>query len=204
MLSPEVTENLKWQLTRCSGCGSGALVQLREIRNDGLVSEKQIISFYPRADLSLPVPDDVPDKLRDEFQEAGLCISAGANRAGLAMLRSTIDRILVANGLIDGAICDRVERAKDLGLITCSRSALAHEYLNVMEDNLLHKNWRPVDTAVATAAHNFCLDLLKDFYHERGHVESVLLRAGILDIAGPNQGIQSDQPEARPRCETLS
>jgi hypothetical protein len=66
-----------------------------------------LIDFFPRSIRSLPIPKDVPDDIATEFKESELAGSVGAWRAASAMLRSTLEKTLKANGYLKGSWLQR-------------------------------------------------------------------------------------------------
>jgi hypothetical protein len=65
--------------------------------NDSL-STSTLEWFWPSALKNEKLPSNIPPEILNEFREAELCMSVGAWRAAAALLRSTLEKGLKANG----------------------------------------------------------------------------------------------------------
>lgn len=86
---------LIYKLLRCAGCGRGGLAKIH--LNNKYV-EGFLEDFLPYSVEHSAIPSGVPEGISKEFQEAELCASAKAWRAGSAMLRSVLEKTLKLNG----------------------------------------------------------------------------------------------------------
>jgi hypothetical protein len=82
------------------------------------VAAGTLAEVYPFPRDVAPLPSAVPPNVEAEYREAELCASAGAWRAGSAMLRSALEKALIANGYTKGKLEPRI--AAD-GVITAAR-----------------------------------------------------------------------------------
>ena len=90
-----------YTLMRCAGCGRGGLAK---VHCKDSFAQGELESFFPISIEHLNVPDDVPEDIKAEFREAELCASHGATRAASALLRSTLEKTLKANGYTTGTL----------------------------------------------------------------------------------------------------
>ena len=67
--------------------------------------------LLPRTVDSLSLPSAVPDGINREFREAEVCGSVEAWRGGSALLRSTLEKTLRANGYEKGNLAERIDQA---------------------------------------------------------------------------------------------
>jgi hypothetical protein len=166
-----------YHLMRCSGCGRGGLaaIHVHDRYMDGELGE-----FWPRTIDMLELPEEVPDDVQSEFREAELCASVGAWRAGSSMLRSTLEKTLLANGYDKGKLQEKIDRAATDGAITAARSKRAHENIRVLGNDVLHDEWREVTGEEFDQAHHYAQRIMEDFYDDRPSVEALLISKGRL------------------------
>src|ERR1700683_237748 len=95
---------VNYMLCKCPGCGHGALAVLRHAGNTGDPNPGRtyLESFHPFAGDAVPLPTKTPKDIQTEFREAELCAAAGASRAASALMRSTLEKTLKANGYTKG------------------------------------------------------------------------------------------------------
>jgi hypothetical protein len=126
----------------------------------------------------LQIPKGVPQGVQSEFKEAELCASVGAWRAASALLRSTLEKTLRANGYSKGSLAERINQASADGAITAARSKRAHEDIRVLGNDVLHDEWRDVTSDEFDQAHHYAQRILEDFYDDRPSVEALLIEKG--------------------------
>jgi hypothetical protein len=155
---------------RCAGCGRGAMsvVAFSDNKNQAL------IDFYPRSINSLIIPIDAPLDIKAEFREAEPTGSVGAWRAASAMLRSTLEKTLKANGYLKGTLASKIDEAASDGVITEARARRAHEDIRVLGNDILHDAWREVTQEEFDLAHKYTQRILEDLYDDRPSVEGLL------------------------------
>jgi Domain of unknown function (DUF4145) len=154
---------------RCAGCGRGGMVTYAQSNNS-----IALIDFYPVAIETLSVPEDVPQDIAAEFREAELTASVRAWRAGSAMLRSTLEKALKANGYSKGNLASKIDEAAADGAITESRAKRAHDDIRVLGNDVLHDAWRGVTQEEFDLAHKYTQRILEDLYDDRPSVEALL------------------------------
>jgi hypothetical protein len=120
------------------------------------------------------LPAAVPEGVVKEYREAELCASVEAWRAASALLRSTLEKALKANGYTSGSLRDKIDKASDDGVITSARRQKAHDDIRVLGNEVVHDDWRPVDEAEVEAALHYAQRILEDLYDDRAAVEAVL------------------------------
>jgi hypothetical protein len=158
-------------LTRCAGCGRGGLATVHDTGNinDSLVEE-----FFPFSIDAARLPSGVPAGIEQEFREAERCASFGAWRAASALLRSTLEKTLKANGYTTGSLAAKIDGAGADGVITEARKKKAHEEIRVLGNDVLHDEWQPVTAEDVEAARHFAQRILEDFYDDRASVVAIL------------------------------
>lgn len=171
----DVFNRTLYVLYRCSGCGRGALGTLHD---NGSSKGAVIEDFIPYAAPVESLPSNTPTDIREEYKEAVRCFNAGAFRACSAMARSTLEKILIANGYTTGVLAKKINEASTDGTITASRKQQAHDDLRTLGNDVLHEPWKTVSEEDATAALHYAQRILEDFYDSRKEVEAVLTAAG--------------------------
>jgi hypothetical protein len=156
---------------QCSGCGRGALAKLHDNGNmQGAVLE----TFFPFAIDKAQVPVSVPPDVLAEFREAETCASFKANRAASALLRSTLEKTLRANGYANGSLQAKIDAAANDGVLTEGRRIRAHNEIRALGNDVLHDDWRAVTDDEVEAAHHYTQRVLEDLYDDRATVEGIL------------------------------
>jgi hypothetical protein len=131
--------------------------------------------FWPSAGMPpATLPSALPHDLREEFREAERCTSANCWRAAAALLRSTLEKTLKANGYTKRTLFDNIEDAATEGLITAARARKAHDVIRTLGNDVLHDEWREVAAAEVTESAHFVQRILEDFYVSRPSVEETL------------------------------
>jgi len=162
---------------RCAGCGRAGLAKIHcgDIVNAGLLE-----AFYPtspeRAELPLPTAPEIISEVR----EAEDCMGIRANRAASALLRSALEKTLIANGYTKGNLKDRIDEACTDGVITAARRQRAHDDIRVLGNDMLHDEWREVTADEAALSHHYVQRVLEDLYDDRPSVETILKAKGRL------------------------
>jgi hypothetical protein len=162
-------------LLRCAGCGRAGLAK---IHDNGNPREGVLDSFYPISIKRAKVPDNVPNEITAEYREAEFCASFEAWRAASALFRSTLEKILKANGYLKGNLVQKIDGAAGDGVITESRRKRAHEDIRVLGNDVLHDEWREVDEVEVDLSHHYTQRILEDFYDDRDSVETILIEKG--------------------------
>ena len=194
MIAGNTYPNVNYMLFRCPGCGLGALAVLRTMGNyaDPGAGKTYLDSFYPFAGDAVSLPHDTPKEIQTEFREAELCAAAGAHRAASALMRSTLEKTLKANGYTKGndpTLTDlqkRIDTAGSDGVITEARRKRAHDHVRSLHNDVLHDEWREVTSDEFEDAHHYMQRILEDLYGDRKTVERVLVAKGRI----------SSQPDA--------
>jgi hypothetical protein len=165
-------------LMRCAGCGRGGVATIHGDNKHGFIAFDE--AFYPSCRESGTLPNGVPQGVESEYREAELCASAGAWRAGSALLRSALEKTLDANGYTKGSLKDRIDQAAADGIITAARRQRAHDEVRVLGNDVLHDEWREVEEDEYSLAHHYVQRILEDLYDHRGEVEGTLKKIGRL------------------------
>lgn len=157
-----------YRLLRCAGCGRGGIAVLLGGNYDVL------FDFYPKTIDALEIPDSIPQGIEAEFREAELCCSVGAWRAASALLRSTLEKTLKANGYTKGTLEKKIDEATSDGVLTAARKQRAHDEIRVLGNEVVHDEWREVTPEEVEMAHHYTQRILEDFYDDRDAVEAIL------------------------------
>lgn len=160
-----------YQLFSCTGCGRGGIAKIHcnERVHDGEVEE-----FYPVGIDRVKVPINTPEDILFELREAELCASIKAWRAGSAMLRSVLEKVLTKNGYNERKLKDKINAACEDKIITDSRASKAHNDIRVLGNDVLHDDWRTVTEDDFSASYHYCQRIIEDFYDDRDTVENIL------------------------------
>lgn len=182
---------------RCFGCDRGGMSKIFSNNSHDNIKDGVLASFYPFSQKTAPLPPAVPTDIVEEFREAELCESFGANRAASALFRSVLEKILKANGYVKQGknlrdLQSKIDEVAKDGIITEARRKRAHDEIRVLGNDVLHDDWREVTNDEVEAAHHYTQRILEDFYDERTEVEKILLAKG--RIQPPTQAPQTSQP----------
>ena len=161
-----------YKLLKCAGCGRGGIAK---IHDRGRVLDGTLESFFPTTIERAWLPTGVPQGSEAEFREAELCASIGAWRAASGLLRSTLEKLLRANGYSKGSLAARIDDASSDGVITEARRKKAHEDVRVLGNDVLHEEWREVKPEEVYQSHHYVQRVAEDFYDDRPSVEAILV-----------------------------
>lgn len=167
-------------LLRCSGCGRGGVAK---IHDNGTVRQGTMEWFFPTSIERANLPTGVPEGVASEYREAELCASVNAWRAASGLLRSTLEKLLRANGYVKGTLAARIDEAAKDGVITEARRKKAHDEVRVLGNDVLHDEWRPVSPEEVLLAHHYVQRVAEDLYDDRDSVESILQSRGRINLA---------------------
>lgn len=168
-------QSVIYKLLRCAGCGRGAIAVVHKPHNQEY-SHGFLEKLIPSSLETFPIPESVPDPIRREFREAEVSASVLAWRAAAAMLRSTLEKALKANGYDEKgtSLEKKIDLAVADGIITAARGRRAHEDIRVLGNDVLHDEWREVTAHEYDEAHHYSQRILEDFYDDRESVEKIL------------------------------
>lgn len=162
---------------RCAGCGRGGLAT---VHDHGRVVDGKLETFYPASIERAALPTGTPAGVASEFREAEICASVQAWRAASALLRSALEKTLIANGYAKDSLAARIDQAANDGILTAARQRRAHDDVRVLGNDILHDEWRAVTRDEYNAAHHYTQRIMEDFYDHRSETEAVLQAAGRL------------------------
>ena len=160
-----------FSLLSCGGCRHGLVAK---IHDSGNFVGAQVECVYPAGVERADLPKGIPEGIEKEFREAELCAAHGAWRAASALLRSSLEKTLKANGYVKGELKGKIDEASGDGVLTDARRKRAHEDIRVLGNDVLHDDWRAVTTEEYDQAHHYAQRILEDFYDDRDSVETVL------------------------------
>lgn len=110
-----------WKVLRCQNDKCQSLV-LAIMRAPNVVEK-----IYPIGKFELDVNASIPQEIRDEFREAGLCLGTGCYKASLVMSRRVLQRCLKEQGCAQRNLVDAINHAKSEGILRSSFHAIADE-----------------------------------------------------------------------------
>lgn len=147
------------------------------------------MEFWPTVTVHARVPTDVPVDINAELREAEQCIGVGALRGAAALLRSTLEKVLKANGYGQATLLSKIEEASKDGVLTEARMNRANDLVRVLGNDVLHEQWREVKMEEVSSAHHYVVRVLEDFYDDRPTVEALLIQKGRLQGPAPDEGV---------------
>src|SRR5262249_11175221 len=115
-------------MLRCAGCQRGGIAK---IGDNGAPEQGFLEDFYPFSIEMFAVPASVPADVTAEFREAERCAGHGTLRAASALFRSTLEKLLTANGYVNGTLQRKIDDAAADGVITEQRRQRAHDDIRV-------------------------------------------------------------------------
>lgn len=174
-----LTWYVRHQLYRCNKCSRGAYGEIA-FHEGARWFEGALETFVPTDLPSVDVADGVPTNVLAELQEAGVCASVGAFRAGSALLRSALEKALIENGYRNGKLFHKIETAATDGVITQSRKTRAQVGVRVLGNDILHDEYREVSEEEFLDSQRYVLKILEDLYDDREPVVEVLREKGRL------------------------
>jgi hypothetical protein len=110
-----------WYVERCQNGACQKLV-LAEISGTGAVER-----IFPFAQYELDGSAQIPDAVRNDFREAGLCLGAGCYKASLVMSRRVLQRCLADQGCSQNKLVDAINAAITNSILRKAFHALAEE-----------------------------------------------------------------------------
>lgn len=158
-------------LLRCAGCGRAGLAK---VHCNESITTGVLESFLPVSIERLAIPAGTPVDIITEFQEAETCAAYGCNRAASALFRSTLEKVLKANGYTEGSLQKKIDDAETDGIISAPRKRRAQDDIRVLGNDVLHDAWRTISDEEVKAAHRYLQRILEDFYDDRETVEKIL------------------------------
>ena len=164
-----------YKLFSCTGCGRGGVAKIHCNNN---AQEGEVEDFYPVGIDKVKVPSNIQKEILAELNEAELCASVQAWRAGSAMLRSVLEKVLSKNGYTEKRLVDKIDAANKDRIITDSRTQKAHNEIRVLGNDILHDEWKEVTEEGFTVAYHYCQRIIEDFYDDRNTIESILKTKG--------------------------
>jgi len=160
-----------YNLLSCTGCGRGGVAKIHCNNN---TQEGEVEDFYPVGIDKAKIPNNTPNEILAELNEAELCASVQAWRAGSAMLRSVLEKVLIQNGYAEKKLVDKIDAANKDGIITDSRTQKAHNEIRVLGNDILHDEWKAVTEEDFSVTYHYCQRIIEDFYDDRSTFENIL------------------------------
>lgn len=171
-----------YRLMRCAACHRGGLAK---VHDNGQPNDGVLETFLPLSIENVAIPPNLPPGIAAEFREAELCAAFGAWRGASALLRSTLEKVLKANGYKNGSLQAKIDDAATDAVITDARRKRAHDDIRVLGNDVLHDDWREVTEEEVTCAHQYAQRILEDFYDDRASVEAILIAKERIQPATP-------------------
>ena len=165
-----------YKLLRGTVCNRPGVAKLHARNN--YVDESALESFWPKSLPIQKIPEGVPDPIEKELREAELCMSVEAWRGAAALLRSTLEKTLIANGYSEKKLYQKIEAAGADGVITSARRQRAQDIVRTLGNDVLHDEWRVVTKKEVEDAHHYVSRIIEDFFDDRDTVVRVLTEKG--------------------------
>ena len=90
-----------WNIHKCQNDKCNGLILIVE-------TDQKTTHLFPLGEFELDATTDIPDLIRDDFREAGLCLTAGCFKASLVMSRRALQRCLKAQGCVQRNLADAI------------------------------------------------------------------------------------------------
>lgn len=173
---------------QCVGCQRGGLSKIYSHSDSW--GGGQLVSFFPYSREVAKLPPDTPNDIVAEFREAELCTSFEAYRAASALFRSTLEKVLKANGYEQIgkkgfdvlSLQNKIDQAQQDGVLTEARRKRAHDDIRSLGNDVLHDDWREIAAEEVEAAHHYTQRIIEDFYDNRKEVEAVLIAKNRITV----------------------
>jgi len=151
----------RWYVVRCLNNQCKRLILLRT----NAISDESS-GIFPTSSYELYKDAPIPEEIRGEFQEAGLCLDVGSFKASLVMSRRVLQRCLKEQGCKKGKLTVAIQEAIDTGLLRKAFHNIAaeiREYGNLGahpdDEQLANANKENAQTIL-----NFLRLLIHEFY----------------------------------------
>ena len=109
-----------WAVERCQNPTCLRLVLV--VTDQGAIQH-----VYPVAMFQLESTAPIPQEIRDDFREAGLCLGSGCYKASLVMSRRVLQRCLLAQGCTQSKLVEAIDHAVAKGILRKAFHQLAEE-----------------------------------------------------------------------------
>jgi len=113
--------DLTWVLVRCQNPKCNRLILVIQNKNGA------IDSIYPASSFELDPTVRLAQEIRDDFKEAGLCLSSGCYKASMVMSRRVLQRCLKEQECTQYKLVDAIDYAIEQGVLRKSFHAVATE-----------------------------------------------------------------------------
>jgi hypothetical protein len=108
----------KWRIGLCENCRRPLFLVLDQ-------GEQRVIRTFPP--VSLERAPHVPEGVADDFVEARLCLSVGANKAAAAMCRRALQAAALQKGAGKGDLVAQIDKLVEKGTLNASLADAAHQ-----------------------------------------------------------------------------
>jgi hypothetical protein len=175
------------RIYKCASCGFGSVAQIafsHKNKDDFPGFNIEIIEFSNEAIEKLPIPKFTPNDIYNEFREAENCFEEKCNRAALALFRSVIEKVLNQHGYdnkikkgektLKPSLADKIDLAKQEGIISLALCKRAHEKIRVVGNDILHDEWREVLDQEVEETREYCQRVLEAFYDDIETVSKII------------------------------
>ncbi len=149
-----------WRILRCQNPACQRVVLATTS------ADEKIRSIHPTGTFELDSSVNIPQEIRDDFREAGLCLGAGCFKASMVMGRRVLQRCLQEQGCDQNRLVDAIDHAVSQNILRAPFHPLATEirqYGNLgahPDDDQLQNATRENAEQVI----EFCRLLIHDFY----------------------------------------
>lgn len=166
---------LRSYLYTCTACNRAGYAEVKEA---GTPQERRISleAFFPPSITHRTLPPLTPPEIVAEYGEAERSVAFKCSRAGAALVRSALEKTLIANGYksSDMGLKRRLTLAGNEGIVTKAHVELAEEHVRILGNDVLHGKWREVAAEEVEKALEYVMWILRDFYEARETIEGIL------------------------------
>lgn len=120
-LRPKATPQTYWIVARCQADACRRLMLVRQ------GADRQLSVLFPLGSDELGPTPSIPQPMRADFHEAGVCLAAGCFKASLVMSRRVLQRCLKEQGCDQRYLVDQIAQAVKSGILRSSFHPLAEE-----------------------------------------------------------------------------
>lgn len=142
--------NPLWHVERCQNPECLRLILLT------VNPPEDVLGIYPPITYDLDENIPISQEIRDDYREAGLCLSAGCNKASLVMSRRVLQRCLKEQGWTQHRLVDAIDNAIENNILRPPFHDIANE---IREYGNLGAH--PDDEQLENANHDNALQVLE-------------------------------------------
>jgi hypothetical protein len=171
-----------WQcievLVTCGVCTQWSLARFIQHRGSRRIGDPQFPIDYEAHEIApagvpqAEFPNETPAKVVSLLRESEVCLAHGALRGAAALLRATLETLLIANGYEERNLLQKIDAAANDQILTVQLKKRAHS-LRVLANDSLHEAAQVARTDVVNG-YEFAQRIVEAFYFTRQEVVEAL------------------------------